>query len=103
MQGFCVNSQCRVFPLAVTGFGSPFATAQDSGFESDLASWLTNANIANDGLHNPVTSFFWNGWDPESYGKTGFNSLTYPMTRTLSITHGHGITGYTFSILLLKF
>ena len=31
-------------------------------------SWVTNANIANDGLHNPVSSFFWNGWDNSSYG-----------------------------------
>lgn len=70
MQGFCVNSQCKTFAIAVSGFGSPFLTAQDTGFESDLASWLTNANIANDGLHNQVSSFFWNGWDPTSTGKS---------------------------------
>lgn len=69
MQGYCINSGCQVFALAVSGFGSDFSTSQDAGFESDFVSWVTNANIANDGLHNPVRSFFWNGWDPSSYGR----------------------------------
>lgn len=69
MQGYCVNQQCNVFALSVSGFGTPFATSQDSGFASDFANWVTNANIANDGLHNQVRSFFWNGWDPTSYGE----------------------------------
>ena len=68
LQGYCTNGQCRTFAIAVSGFGSPFKTSQDSGFESDFVSWVTNANVANDGLHNPVSSFFWNGWDNSSYG-----------------------------------
>lgn len=69
VQGYCINSQCTIFPLAVSGFGTAFNTSQDAGFESDLFDWLTNANAANDRQHNVVSSFFWNGWDTSSYGQ----------------------------------
>jgi len=75
LQGYCVNTQCTKFAIAISGFGSPLTTAQDAGFESDLAAWLTNANVAKDGLHNPITSFFWNGWDASSYGEPSLHPL----------------------------
>ncbi len=65
--GYCVSgTSCHRFPIAVGEFGSKFATAGDLLFMQSFASYLNYANDAQDGLHNPISNWFYWSYNPTS-------------------------------------
>lgn len=68
--GYCVAGVCHRFPIAIGEFGSNFVLANDLLFFSSFANYLNNTNDAVDGLHNPIQSWFYWSYNPNS-GDTG--------------------------------
>lgn len=68
--GYCVNSNCHRFPVAIGEFGSRFTDNRDLQFFNSFASYLNNTNDANDGKHQPIYNWFYWSWNANS-GDTG--------------------------------
>jgi aryl-phospho-beta-D-glucosidase BglC (GH1 family) len=69
-QGYCTNSQCHIFPVAVGEFGSKFDDAKDRLSMNDIARYFNNQGALNDGKHMPITDWFYWSWNANS-GDTG--------------------------------
>ncbi|WP_058534810.1 cellulase family glycosylhydrolase [Legionella saoudiensis] len=65
--GFCLNSTCHVFPIALGEFGGKFDTS-DPYYTQDVATLINVANYLNKLTPNP-SWFYWD-WNPNS-GNTG--------------------------------
>lgn len=65
--GFCINSNCHVFPIAIGEFGGKF-DINDPYYKQDTATMINIANFMNKLSLNP-SWFYWD-WNPNS-GNTG--------------------------------
>jgi hypothetical protein len=68
--GACVGSVCTRYPVALGEFGSTFVDPADVSAMSGIASYFNNQAPANDGLHDPISNWFYWSWSPNS-GDTG--------------------------------
>ena len=68
--GYCVAGVCHRFPIAIGEFGSNFVLANDLSFFISFANYMNNTNDALDGLHNPISNWFYWDYNPNS-GDTG--------------------------------
>ncbi|MDP1880662.1 MAG: cellulase family glycosylhydrolase [Parachlamydiaceae bacterium] len=69
-QGYCSESICKTFPIAVGEFGSRFSEEKDIESLNDLAKYFNNTGELADGKHQPITNWFYWSWNPNS-GDTG--------------------------------
>lgn len=69
-KGYCVGAKCKRFPIVVGEIGSAMTEAQDISTLKDMALWMRNTGVGNDGQHNAVSGFFWWAWNANS-GDTG--------------------------------
>eukprot|EP00884_Botryococcus_braunii_P019613 jgi/Botrbrau1/6335/Bobra.0339s0042.1 len=68
--GYCISgvvrgnhsSFCHVFPVIIGETGTAFRDPRDLKAELDLAAYVRAEGDANDGLHNPLSGFFWWAW-----------------------------------------
>ncbi len=52
LQGYCSDTDCQQFPVAIGEFGSRFKLAEDLAHLQDFTKWLNAEGAAADGLHN---------------------------------------------------
>ena len=69
-QGYCGDSSCKQFPVAVGEFGSKFVDTNDEATMTGLATYLNNTADAVDGRHNTIPNWFYWDWNADS-GDTG--------------------------------
>jgi len=68
-QGYCSRSNpnnCHQFPVVIGETGTTFALQADQQQMADFALYLNNQGAGNDGLHNPISSWFWWAWNANS-------------------------------------
>mmetsp|Transcript_13633 Transcript_13633/g.41196 ORF Transcript_13633/g.41196 Transcript_13633/m.41196 type:complete len:948 (-) Transcript_13633:1152-3995(-) len=68
--GYCSGGTCKTFPIAVGEFGTRMTEARDLEMMPQYANYLNNLGNGADGLHEPITSWFWWCWNVNS-GDTG--------------------------------
>ena len=60
----------KIFPVAIGEFGSRFGDEKDIRSMQDMAKYFNLDGEANDGTHQPITSWFYWSWNANS-GDTG--------------------------------
>ena len=65
--GYCnAAGICHTFPIAVGEFGTRMTDARDLLMMPQLANYFNNVGNGRDGLHAPITSWFWWCWNANS-------------------------------------
>lgn len=93
VQGYCTGiKSCKTFAVVLVNFGSALGSATDAAALDDLAAYLQPlcglpACIAADGAHSPISSWFWNGWAPQSAGVLYAKTATVWRCSLIRMTH----------------
>eukprot|EP00891_Asterochloris_glomerata_P000143 jgi/Astpho2/143/fgenesh1_pg.00004_%23_47_t len=65
-KGYCGSGSCHQFAIVIGEFNLNLGEAGDQAFGASLALYMNNEGAANDGVHNPITSFFQWAWDADA-------------------------------------
>lgn len=68
-QGYCMGTNCHVFPILVGETGSDLQDPRDLAFYESLRKYLKLEGDANDGCHNAITNVMWWSYNANSGGK----------------------------------